>query len=118
MGRQEVRDLGEDRQHCCRRTGSGQKSAPELPQEEDQRHLTSLIGQLPVPGACRVGAAKGALHLETQAQRVDLETLLQIGLQGLGHAEDRCGGIRGWQWGNRRKGGDDRGLKGHRKTPE
>ena len=32
-------------------------------------------------------------HLQPQAQRVDLETLHQIGLQSLSHGEDRLRGI-------------------------
>ncbi len=57
-------------------------------QEEDQRHFGRLIGKLPVPGAISIGAAKGALHLNAQAQRVDLEALRQIRLQRLGYAQD------------------------------
>ncbi len=89
MRRQEARHLGEDRQQRGRRARPGEQRAAELPQEEDERHLARLIGELPVPGAIGIGAAKGALHLQPQTQRVDVEALGEIGLQSLGHGEDR-----------------------------
>jgi hypothetical protein len=114
MSRQKPRHLAEDRQHPGRRARPGQKRAAKLPQEEDQRHLARLIGKLPVPGAIGIGAAKGALHLEPQTQRVDLESLGEIGLQRLGNGEDRRRGIR-----RRNKNGRRNRRKiGHRETPE
>jgi hypothetical protein len=99
-----------------RRASPGQQRAAEFPQEEDKRHLARLIGQLPIPGACRIGAAEGALHLEAQAQRVDLKALRQIGLQRLGHCEDRGGRIRQDRNNDRRQHGRDQRLERHQNT--
>ena len=114
MRGQEARHLGEDRQQRRRRASPGEQRAAELPQEEDQRHLARLIGELPVPGAIGIGAAKGALHLEPQTQRVDLEALRQIGLQRFGDSEDRGRGITRRD----RNGRRNRREIGHRETPE
>ena len=114
MRRQEARHLGEDRQQRRRRAGPGQQRAAEFPQEEDERHLARLIGKLPVPGAIGIGAAKGALHLKPQTQRVDLEALGEIGLQRFGHGEDRGRGIARRNRNGRRNGREI----GHRETPE
>lgn len=118
MRGQEARHLGEDRQQRGRRAGPGQECTAELPQEEDERHLARLIGKLPVPCAVGIRAAKGALHLEPQAQRVDLEALGQIGLQRFGDSEDRGSGrgrgIARWNGNGRRNGCEI----GHRETPE
>jgi hypothetical protein len=113
---QQARHLGEDRKQRRRRSSTGEQRAAEFPQEEDERHLACLIGELPVPGAVRIGAAKGALHLKPQSQRVDLEVLGEIRLQRLGDSEDRGRG-RGISRRNRnrrRNGGEI----GHRETPE
>ena len=120
MGRQKAGHLGEDRQQGGGRARPRQQRAAELPQEQDQRCLTRLIGQLPVQGATRIRAAKGALHLDAQAQHVDLETLRQIRLQRLGHAQDRSGRIEGRDGDNGGKCvlGRKRGEMGHRETPE
>ena len=114
MRGQEVCDLGEDRQQGRRRAGPGEQRTAELPQEEDQRHLACLIGELPVPGTIGIGTAKGAFHLEAQTQRVNLEALGEIGLQRLGHGEDRGRGIARWN----RNGRRDSSEIGHRGTPE
>ena len=114
MRRQKPRHLGEDGQECCRRAGTGNKRAPEFSQEEDQRHLARLIGELPVPGTISIGAAEGTLHLEAQTQRVNLEALGEIGLQRLGNGEDRRRGIRRRNKNGRR----NRREIGHRETPE
>ena len=99
-----------------RRARPGEQRAAELPQEEDQRHLARLIGELPVPGAIGIGAAKGALHLKSQTQRVDLEALGEIGLQSLGHGEERGRGRGIARW--NRNGRRNRREIGHRETPE
>ena len=114
MRGQEVGHLGEDRQQRGRRAGTGEQRAAELPQEEDERHLARLIGELPVPGTISIGAAKGALHLKPQTQRVDLEALGEIGLQSFGHGEDRGRGIARWN----RNGRRNRREIGHREAPE
>ena len=113
MGWQQARHLGEDRQQRRRRAGPGQQRAAEFPQEEDQRHLARLIGELPVPGTIGIEAAKGALHLEPQTQRVDLKPLRQIGLKRLGNGDDRRRGLSGRNRNGRRK----RREIGHRETP-
>ena len=120
MRGQQARHLSEDREQCGGRARPGQKRTTELPQEQHQRHLARLVGQLPVPGAGRIGAAKGELHFQTQAQRIDLETLRQIRLKRLGHAQDRGSPIGGRDGDNRRKRafGRKRGVMGHRETPE
>jgi hypothetical protein len=120
MCRQEARHLGEDRQQRGRRSSPGEQRTAEFPEEEDQRHLARLIGELPVPRTIGIGAAKGALHLSAQAQRVDPETLRQIRLQRFGHAQDCSGRIEGRDRGDRRKGalGRKGGEMGHRETPE
>nr|WP_235858332.1 hypothetical protein [Cereibacter sphaeroides] len=114
MRRQEARHLGEDRQQCRGRARPGQKRTAELPQEEDQRHLARLIGELPVPGAIGIGAAKGALHFEAQTQRVGLEALSEIGLQRFGDGKDCRRGFSGRNGNGRR----NRREIGHRETPE
>ena len=114
MRGQKAGHLGDDRQHRTRRASPGQQSPSELPQEENQRHLARLIGKLPVPGAIGIGATKGALHLKPQTQRVDLESLGEIGLQCLGNGEDRRRGIRK----QNRNGRRNRREIGHRETPE
>ena len=120
MRRQEACHLGDERQKCRRRTGPGQKRAAEFPEKEDERHLAGLIGELPIPCAIGIGAAKGALHLKPQTRRVDLEALGEIGLQRFGHAQDRSGRIEARDRGDRRKGalGRKGGEMGHRETPE
>ena len=120
MRGQKARHLGEDRQQRRGRAGPGEQRAAEFPQEEDERHLASLIGKLPVPSAIGIGATKGALHLKPQTQRVDLETLRQIRLQCLGHPQDRSRRIGGGDGGNRRKRArlNNWGEMGHRETPE
>lgn len=111
---QKARHLGEDRQHRCSRTGPGQERTAEFPQEKDECSFARLIGQLPVPGAIGIGAAKGALHLKPQTQRVDLEPLRQIGLQRFGDGEDCRRAIPRWN----RNGRRNRHEIGHRETPE
>ncbi len=114
MRRQEGCHLGEDRQQRRRRADPGEQRAAKLPQEEDQRHLARLIGKLPVPSAISIGAAKGALHLKPQTQRVDLKPLRQIGLQRFGDGEDSRRGIARWNRNGRRNGCEIC----HRETPE
>jgi len=114
MRRQEACHLGDDRQQRGRQSSTCEQRAAEFPQEEDERHLARLIGKLPVPGAIGIRAAKGALHLKPQTQRVDLEALGEIGLQRLGHGEDRGRGIARWN----RNGRRNRREIGHRETPE
>ena len=120
MGRHKAGHLGKNRQQSRGRARPGQERTAELPQEQDQRCLARFIGQLPVPGAGRVRAAKDALHLNAQAKRVDRRTLRQIGLQRFGHAQDRSSRIEGRDGGNRRKRalGRKMGEMGHRETPE
>ena len=114
MRGQEARHLGEDRQQCHGRARPGQKGAAEFPEEKDERHLARLIGELQIPSAIGIGAAKGALHLEAQTQRVDLKPLCQIGLKRFGDSEDRGSGISRWNRNGRRNGREI----GHRATPE
>lgn len=60
------------------------------------------------------GIVEGALHLKPQTQRVDLETLRQIGLQRLGDGEDCGRGIARWN----SNGKSNRREIGHREAPE
>ena len=114
MRGQKARHLGEDRQQRRRGAGPSEQRATELPQEEDERHLARLIGELPVPGAIGIGAIKGALHLQPQTQRIDLETFRQIGLQRFGDGEDSGRRITRQD----RNGRHNRREIGHRETPE
>ncbi len=113
---QEARHLGEDGQQRCRRASPSQQRTAEFPQEEDKCHLARFIGQFPIPSAHRIGVAEGTLHLEAQAQRVDLESLRQIGLQGLGHGKDPGRRIRQDRNNDRRQHGRDQRLEGHQNT--
>jgi len=94
MRGKEARHLGKDRQQRGGRAGTRQRRVAKFPQEQDQRGLARLIGQLTIPAAVGIGATKGALHLKTQTQRIDLEALRQIGLQ-------QC---RGWSCWVQRQG--------------
>ena len=89
MRGQETSHLGEDGQQGSGRASPGQQRTAKFPEEVAGGDLARLTGQPPVPGACRIGPAEGALHLEAQAQRVELKALRQIGLQRFGDSEDR-----------------------------
>jgi hypothetical protein len=94
-------------------SGPGEQRAAKFPQEEDERHLAGLIGELPVPSAIGIGATIGALHLKPQTQRVDLEALGEIRLQHFGDGEDRGRGIARWNGNGRRNECEI----GHREAP-
>ena len=61
----------------------------ELAEEQDSRGFAGVVGNLPVPGTGRIGAAEGALHGGAQRDRVDalaaLETK-QKETRGIGEA--------------------------------
>src|SRR6185312_13079489 len=104
MGRKQTRDLREHRQHGGWRAGTGTDGRAEFAKEQDSRHLTSVVGHFPVPGAGRVGGAEGGLHRAPQDRGIDATPVFEL-RQKLSRGPDdgggeRCGGTDG-----KRRGG-------------
>ena len=59
--------------------GPGAHGRAELAKEQDGRRLAGVIGDLPVPGAGRVGGAEGSLHRGAQDGGIDATAAFEIG---------------------------------------
>ena len=85
--------LGQPREHVehrRRRARAGAHGAAEFAQEQDLRRLERLVGVLPHPRPCRVGAAEGGLHRGTQRAAVEGAALPeQLREQGRGMKKPR-----------------------------
>jgi len=64
-------DLVQHVQHARRRGNLGADGWAELADEQDGRGFAGVVRRLPVPGAGRIGVAKGALHSGPQRDGID-----------------------------------------------
>jgi hypothetical protein len=104
--------LGQPREHGEHRIGgarAGAHGATEFAQKQDLRRLERLVGVLPHPRPCRVGAAEGGFHRGTQGAAVEGAALPeQLREQGRGMKKPRHligRGLRQEQREGRRGGG-------------
>ena len=85
--------LGHPREHGEHRIGrarAGAHGATEFAQKQDLRRLERLVGVLPHPLPCRVGAAEGGLHRGAQRAIVERAALSeQLRQQGRGMKKPR-----------------------------
>ena len=90
---------------ACTRAGLASHGAAVALEEEHKRHLGSLVGILPEPGAVRVGGAEGGGHGIAQGAGIEGPAGFQDGQQGAGRGQQRCGSGGGLRRGGFGDGG-------------
>jgi hypothetical protein len=100
LRRRQRRELAEHGEKSGGRSRAGTHGGAELAQEQNLRRLRGFVGELPIPGAGRIGSAEGRFHRRAQrvgVERVALGQRFHEGGRSLKKGRDGVGTGRRWK---------------------